>query len=214
MKYNTYLFDFDGTLVDSMPAFVSALVKILDENGIPYNSDTIKAVTPLGYAGTAKYFKERGIKMSESEMVMLLKKYSYNEYENNIPAKPNVIKVLKTLKNSGASLNILTACPHTLLDMCLRRLGIYDLFCNIWSCDDFMMSKTDPRIYLSAAMRLGCEAGEILFLDDNANADRTAKTAGVKVCGVYDETSRESADEIKSFADHYIYDFQELLGLK
>ena len=30
----TYLFDFDGTLVDSMPTYVSAMLRILDENSI------------------------------------------------------------------------------------------------------------------------------------------------------------------------------------
>ena len=36
MKHKTYLFDFDGTLVDSMPAFVYVMTRILDENNIEY----------------------------------------------------------------------------------------------------------------------------------------------------------------------------------
>ena len=50
MKYKTYLFDFDGTLVDSMPAYISVMLRILDENNIKYESDIIKIITPLGYA--------------------------------------------------------------------------------------------------------------------------------------------------------------------
>lgn len=46
----TYLFDFDGTLVDSMPSFVSTMLRILDENGISYGEDIIKTITPLGNA--------------------------------------------------------------------------------------------------------------------------------------------------------------------
>lgn len=53
MKYNTFLFDFDGTLVDSMPAFVSVMLRILDENDIKYEQDIVKIITPLGYLGTA-----------------------------------------------------------------------------------------------------------------------------------------------------------------
>ena len=30
MKFKTYLFDFDGTLVDSMPTFVSVILRILE----------------------------------------------------------------------------------------------------------------------------------------------------------------------------------------
>ena len=52
--------------------------------------------------------------------------------------------------------------------------------------------------------------GRRQFLDDNYNADKTAKTAGMKVCGVFDNSSYEYADDIKSVADHYIYDFSEL----
>ena len=213
MKYNTYLFDFDGTLVDSMPSFISVMLRILDENGIKYENDIIKIITPLGYAGTAHYFKKLGISMSVNELLDLMNKYAYNEYAYNIQAKTNVISVLKSLKDSGASLNVLTASPHTVLDMCLKRIGIYDLFNNVWSCDDFLTTKADPQIYVKAAEKLGKSVEEVLFLDDNYNADKTAKNAGMKVCGVFDESSADYVQEIKTVADHYIYDFSELLEL-
>ena len=46
MKYSAYLFDFDGTLVDSMPSYASAMLRILDDNDIKYDSDLIKVITP------------------------------------------------------------------------------------------------------------------------------------------------------------------------
>lgn len=42
----TYLFDFDGTLVDSMPTYVSAVLRILDEHSVSYGSDIVKILTP------------------------------------------------------------------------------------------------------------------------------------------------------------------------
>ncbi len=36
MKFKTFLFDFNGTLVDSMPAYISAMLRILDENNVNY----------------------------------------------------------------------------------------------------------------------------------------------------------------------------------
>ncbi len=213
MKYKTFLFDFDGTLVDSMPAYVSLMLRILDENNIKYESDIVKIITPLGYAGTAKYFRTLGITLSEEEIVARMNEYAYDEYAYNIPAKPNVISVLRKLRQSGCSLNVLTASPHKVLDPCLERLGIYDLFENVWSCDDFKTTKADPDIYVKAAQRLGVSVGDVLFLDDNFNADKTAKSAGMKVCGVYDASSAEYTDEIKSVSDCYINDFSELLGL-
>lgn len=212
MKYNTYLFDFDGTLVDSMPSFISVMLRILDENGIKYGNDIIKIITPLGYAGTARYFIELGISLSENELLELMNRYAYDEYAYNIQAKTNVIPVLKELKSRGADLNILTASPHKVLDVCLKRIGIYDLFTNVWSCDDFSTTKSDPLIYVKAAEKLDKPVEEVLFLDDNYNAVKTAKLAGMKVCGVFDDSSAEYIQEIKAVTDHYIYDFSELLN--
>lgn len=213
MKYNIYLFDFDGTLVDSMPSYVSVMLRILDDNNITYDDDIVKIITPLGYKGTAAYFKKLGIALSEEEMISLMNKYAYNEYAYNILAKTNVISVLKELKAKGADLNVLTASPHSVLDPCLKRIGIYDLFTNVWSCDDFATTKADPDIYVRAAQRMGKAVEDVLFLDDNYNADKTAKSAGMKVCGVFDPSSEEYTDEIKSVSDHYIYDFSQLLSL-
>ncbi len=214
MKYDTYLFDFDGTLVDSMPSFISIMLRILDENDIKYDDDIIKIITPLGYAGTAAYFKELGIILSKEELLKLMNEYAYNEYAYNIQAKTNVVPVLKELKNRGVDLNILTASPHSVLDVCLKRIGIYDLFTNVWSCDDFSTTKADPSIYVQAAEKLGQPVEKVFFLDDNYNADKTAKAAGMKVCGVFDDSSAEYAEDIKQVADYYIYDFLELLEQK
>ena len=214
MKYNTYLFDFDGTLVDSMPAFVSVMLRILDENNIKYENDIVKIITPLGYAGTARYFiNELKLESTEEELISLMNRYAYDEYAYRIPAKNNVVKVLQALKESGASLNVLTASPHSMLDPCLKRIGVYDLFENVWSCDDFATTKADPEIYRMAAEKMGAEVGDVWFLDDNFNADKTAKQAGMLVCGVFDESSREYENDIRAVTDAYIYDFSELPAL-
>ncbi len=208
-----YLFDFDGTLVDSMPTYVAAMLKILDGEGIEYADDIVKIITPLGLAGTAKYYISLGVEMSVDEIVDKMRDNMKDEYFYNIPAKNNVVDVLRALRARGDRLHVLTASPHLTLDACLKRLGIYDLFDNVWSCDDFNTTKADPDIYRMAAERIGAPIGEILFLDDNLNADLTARKAGMRVCGVFDESSREYTDDIKAATDHYIYDFSELLSI-
>ncbi|MBE6871224.1 MAG: HAD family phosphatase [Ruminococcaceae bacterium] len=209
----TYLFDFDGTLVDSMPTYVSVMLKILDENNIKYGTDIVKIITPLGFIGTAKYYREIGLDMEQDALVELMRRYMLDEYMYNIPAKKNVIETLKKLKERGDDLHVLTASPHATLDPCLKRIGIFDMFTNVWSCDDFNTTKADPQIYIKAAERIGKPVGDILFLDDNYNADKTAKEAGMQVCGVYDDTSKDYIDEMKQIADFYIYDFSELIEM-
>lgn len=210
---NTFLFDFDGTLVDSMPTYVSAMLRILDENNIHYEQDIVKIITPLGLLGTADYFISLGLDLPKDSILELMRKYMLEEYLYSIPAKENVAEVLKALKGRGCSLNVLTASPHVTLDGCLKRLGLFDLFDNVWSCDDFATTKADPEIYIKAAKRLGKPVDEVLFLDDNLNADKTAKQAGMKVCGVYDPSSDEYTEQIKAVCDYYIYNFSEIPDL-
>ena len=64
----TDLFDFDGTLVDSMPTFKKVMLRILDENNISYGDDIVKIITPLGLKGTAEYFISLGLNKSVEEI--------------------------------------------------------------------------------------------------------------------------------------------------
>ena len=206
-----YLFDFDGTLVDSMPYFVGLMLRILDENSIKYESDIVKIITPLGYAGTARYFQELGIDATVEELMGKMQEYANEAYTYKIGEKPGVIATLRMLKDSGASLNILTASPHSALDPCLKRLGICDLFDNIWSSDDFGTTKSDPEIYKAAAERMGAGVSEVVFVDDNVNAVKTAKDAGMISYGIYDESSQDFVSQMKEVSDRYLMSFNELL---
>ena len=44
-----YVFDLDGTLVDSMPYFTKGILSIADEAGLEYDGTLIKILTPLGW---------------------------------------------------------------------------------------------------------------------------------------------------------------------
>jgi len=207
----TYLFDFDGTLVDSMPTFVSVMLRILDEYGIDYEDDIVKIITPLGYHGTAEYYRTLGISAPTDELVRQMNEYAYDEYAHNILAKASVQDTLSKLKKRGVSLNVLTASPHKVLDPCLKRLGLWDLFDNVWSCDDFCTTKSDPLIYQMASERIGRPIQDIIFVDDNVNAVKTARLAGMRSYGIYDESSKDFIEEMKSASDKYIFSFDELI---
>ena len=205
-----YLFDFDGTLVDSMPVWANVQKKVLLDAGITPSEDFVKIITPLGSHGTAEYCGKIVGKTAE-EVLEITDAALYKKYAEEIPAKDNVKETLIKLKEQGHSLNVLTACPHGRLDVCLKRLGLFDLFENVWSSDDFGSPKSEPQIYKDAAKRLGVLVSDCTFLDDNLNAVSAAKKAGMISFGVYDESSDEFTDQIKNVADGYIYNFKELL---
>ena len=207
---HTYLFDFDGTLVDSMPIYAAMMLGILREHHVAHSPDIIKTTTPLGYPKTAELFASMGLNLPVEEIISIMNERAVKAYTYDVPPKAHVIDCLRMLRARGDDLNILTASPHAMLDPCLKRLGIYDLFTNVWSCDDFGTTKADPGIYLRAAEQMGRKVDEVWFLDDNPGADATAKAAGMRVCGVYDDSSAEYARQMREICDAYIEDFSQI----
>ncbi len=212
MEQSVYIFDLDGTLIDSMPYAVKELEEYLREKNIEMPPDLIKSVIALGYVGVAKYYVEHFPLQKTAEQV-------YQEliarirrlYEEKVVGKLNVERVLRTLKEQGKRLNILTASPHVFLDPCIKRLGWTELFENAWTVEDFPVTKADPKIYELAAERLGLQPQDCVMLDDSVNALRPAKQAGLKAVGVYDEFSSRYEEEMKQIGDLYIHNFDELL---
>lgn len=210
---NTYIFDFDGTLVDSMPAFVDSVIYVLEKYNIPYEKDKLVCdITPLGADGTAQYLIDLGIDMTKKQLLDLLRAQSMDAYLNSIPEKPNAKALLEKLSAHGGRIYMLTANSHIQIDPCLKRLGLFGYFSEIWSCDDLGLSKTDPRIYEYVSSVIGVAREDILFFDDNPDAIRTAASAGLRTCGVFDESSRAFIDLMKSLADRYVYDLGELIS--
>ena len=209
---SVYIFDLDGTLVDSMPTGIGIVLGYLDEKGIAYPDDIVTTLTPLGYKGSAKYIAEHLADADTVERVYeYFKQQTLRAYGETIPLKPRVKETLEALKAKGYRLNVLTASPQLLTDICMKRLQIYDLFENVWSIDAFGMTKADEGIYLEAAKRLGVEPCQCIMADDNLNVLKTAKRVGMGPVGVYDDSSKDVADEMRQVADKYVVDFAELL---
>lgn len=231
------LFDFDGTLVDSMPYWADAMLCVLDNHKIEYPEDIIRIITPLGTEGTIRYYRGLGLDLPTEQIINEINAHAEPKYLYEIPAKKHVPETLAGLSDMGYHLHVLTASPHRWLDPCLKRLGLFDLFDNVWSCDDFGTEKSNPEIYNAVEKRLGiyrdagfaedaipenCKGREccvprnrsLIFFDDNLNALKAAVASGITAVGVFDETSADadSINNIRAIAHGYINDFSELIN--
>ncbi|MBQ8393995.1 MAG: HAD family hydrolase [Clostridia bacterium] len=212
MKGQVYIFDLDGTLIDSMPTGVGIVLSFLEEQGISYPDDMVKKLTPLGYKGTAAYYVNTlGVQTPVEEVYGYFQEKTKVAYGEYIPLKKGVAKTLYALREKGCRLNILTASPHALMDICLKRLGVYELFENIWSIDDFGLTKADEKIYTTIAERLGVTPQKCIMADDNVNVLKTAKRVGMQTVGVYDESAKDEVEEMQAVADLYVRELSELI---
>ena len=197
MEQKTYLFDFDGTLVDSMPYWSEKMLNILREFRIPYPDNIIKIIAPLGDVGTAEYFRDTlGVPLTVEEMIERMDAYALDKYSNTIELKAGVYDYLQALKSAGCSINI------------LKRTGIYDLFDHIWSTEDCGKTKRDVTLFTDAAAILGRDVADVAFFDDNFYAISTAVKAQMYTVAVYDLSCADYEPELRRIADRYIESFE------
>ena len=208
----THIFDFDGTLVNSMPTWSEKVLNILRTCGIPYPDDILRSIVTLGDAGTARYFRDvMGVPLSLEEMFAMMDAYALPRYRDEVPVKDGVIPYLRWLKEQGCTVHVLTASPHKMVDPCLKRLGIFDWFCNVWSTDDFGTTKSDPDIYRQAAARIGVPHTECAFYDDSIAAIRTANEAGMPTVGIFDEYARPFLPDMQKESGRFAFSMEELI---
>lgn len=207
-----YIFDVDGTLVDSMGEWGKVLPSFLDKCGVEYPADIVKRVVALGLPGVAKYYKEHfPIVATEEEILAYFVQNFKRKYATEIMGKPNVKETLTALKVRGIKVCALTAGMHVLFDDCLKRLGLWELFDYCWSSDDFPYKKSEPAIYKEVAKRLRLDVSECAMVDDSVGALIPAKEAGMATVGIYDDFSKANEPVMRGLADRYIYDLKELL---
>lgn len=210
-KRGVYVFDLDGTLVDSMPYFTRGILSIPDEEGVSYGDDLIKILTPLGYVKGAEYYVNvMGIRDSVEHIVERITEKLVFEYSNNIRLKAGVGDYLRRLHSEGARLFVLTASPHTVTDICLQRNGVFDLFEQVWSVEDFGLSKSDTRIFFEVAERIGCEPSQVHYFDDSLIALGNAGKAGYDTYGVLDAHTEDEIARMQTLARHYVPTFEVL----
>lgn len=212
MNMKCWLFDFDGTLVDSMPTWAGIHMQALRDAGVAVPADFVETITPLGNYNASKYTLSLGVQEALDDYLARVSRVLYYEYTTNIKLKPHVAEILSALKSQGVRLQVLTASPHLYVDVCLKRLGVYDFFEHVWSIDDFGLTKAQPEIYVEAAKRLDLLPGACTMVDDNFTALSTAKKAGLHTVAVYDETAKSAEQAMRNIADIYVFDYAEICG--
>ena len=206
-----YVFDLDGTLVDSMPYFTRTLLGVLDDAGIPYPDDLIKTLTALGYTKSAELFVEMGVRDTVENIVARIKEKLVYEYANNIRLKAGVREYLERLHKDGKRLFVLTASPHTVTDICLQHNGVYDWFEIVWSVEDFALSKSDTRIFHRVAEIAEVSPQEVQYFDDNLIALTNARRAGFCTYGIRDRQEEGEIPALKAESDVWVESFTQFL---
>jgi pyrophosphatase PpaX len=183
MVIKAVIFDFDGTLADTLPvcflAFESVFKKFDDRE---VTSEEIKAMFGPSETGI---IRENLNNNNHDEAIELYYEIYRERHENLVQNNEDINTLLSKLKSNGYKLGIVTGKARRSLDISLGCLGLDEFFDVIITGDDVEFPKPHPEGIYKALEYLGVLPNEAVFLGDSDADIMAGKQANVFTIGVH-----------------------------
>ena len=204
------IFDFDGTLFDSMFIWDTAGESYLRSIGKEPEAELQKVLKPMSLLQSAAYLREHyDIPLSNEEIMDGINRSVEDFYFHSVQPKPGVVALLTELERKSIKMCIATATDRYQVEAALARCGMRNFFSEIFTCTEVGSGKDRPDIFRKAMEHMKTDRGNTVVLEDAWHAICTAKADGFKLAAVYD--SHESRQrEIREMADIYLPDYFDL----
>ena len=202
------IFDFDGTLFDSMFLWDHVGEIYLHSLGKEPKPSMREDVRALSLYQSACYFrKEYDLSISVEEIMAGINKTIEHFYIHEVLPKPGVVGFLEQMKKAEIRMCIATASDRYLIEAALKRCGMEHYFEAIFTCSEVGHGKGEPVIFQKAMAYFGAERGNTVIFEDAIHAIQTAKADGFAVAAVFDNSEKHQS-EIRDLSDCYIADFE------
>lgn len=176
--FDAYLFDCDGTIVDSMPLHYVAWKKALGEWNCEFAEELFYA---WGGRPTSEIIstlnEQQGLTMPV-ERVALRKEAFYFAMLPELKAVPEVLEHI-VAQHGRIPFAVVSGSARDSVTASLGVLKLLDRFETLVCAGEYKKSKPDPEAFLLAASRLGVAPGQCLVFEDTAMGIQAATAAGM-----------------------------------
>lgn len=183
---DSVIFDCDGTLLDSMPAWHALQERFAQKAGIALNPMQLVRLNANTLPETAAFFhRECGLGGSVEEVLDDAHQILLSEYRDNVLARNGAVELARRLSGDGVKLAVASA-------------------------EGEGRTKSDPQFSASVAFRLGANPANSWCVDDSAYALGAMAQAGFMTLGIYDSDNAGTKEDLREAADSFINGFEEL----
>jgi len=203
------IFDLDGTLIDSRQDLVNAVNAARAHLGLPAIEDRLIA-SYVGDGAPVLIQRALGPQASQEQiqeaLQFFLDYYSRHKLDFTHPY-PGVPEKLQQLAARGLKMAVLTNKPVRISQAILEGLSLDRFFFAVYGGNSFPHKKPHPVGVETLQSEAGVSPEATLLVGDSAVDVRTARNAGVRVCGVtygfQPETLRQEPPDllVDSFAE-------------
>ncbi len=210
--FKFYIFDLDGTLLNSLPDIANAV-----------NDALLKFGLPVHQADKYRFFVGNGIKVlaervlpetfDKNQFPQFLAEverlYALKQMEFTRPY-PGVLQMLKTLNHHSIPVAIFSNKPDSFTQVVVKHFFPDIDFVEVAGAQENLPKKPDPTIVNQMIKKVNIPKEQVAFIGDMATDMRTAKNAGVYAIGV-SWGFREVEELISTGADHIVHKPMEIL---
>lgn len=204
------IFDVDGTLLNSMPIWENLGELYLKSLGISAEKNLSRILFEMSMEEAAAYLIEKYKLTRPVEQVVRELACQVNEYyAERVPLKEGVRQYLEEFKARKIPMTAATSGDRKNTEAAFKRLKIFSYFEGLFTCSEIGNGKSQPDIYLAAALQMDTEPGDTWVFEDSFHAIMTAKRAGFKTVAVYDKANDRQLSQIWNTADIYLPEFSD-----
>ncbi len=212
MELKAVIFDFDGTLADTIKTIVAAKQETMRKLGLEVKDERICASTiglPSKEAFAATY---PGLADEILDKCVEIYSISFEEKVKTMPPElfDGAGEVLQKLKEKGYKLALASSRRNTSLHGFMDRWKMWDTFDVVFGCNDTEKHKPDPEPVIKILEKLSIKPEEALVVGDMTYDIEMGKRAGAYTCAAtYGNSTRQEL--AASGPDHMIDDIKELM---
>ena len=177
-NFGAYLFDCDGTIVDSMPLHYVAWRTALAEWNCDFPEKQFYDWGGIPVAGIISRLNEQhGLKMPVAELERR-KEGLYYDSLSQLKAVPEVLEHIEARQGQIPCAVVSGSTRHS-VNASLKAVSLFGKFDTLVCAGDYKRSKPDPEAFLIAAERLQVEPKSCLVFEDTDMGIEAAIAAGM-----------------------------------
>jgi pyrophosphatase PpaX len=179
----TFLFDLDGTLIDSIELIIRSYQHTIRTHR---GQETAPDVWMKGLGIPLRVqFKEWSEDPVEIDaMVVTYREYNLSHHDEMVTAYDGVVDAVQRLRRQGKTLGLVTSKFRSGAYRGLKKVGLEDEFHVVVGADEVTNPKPHPEPVLTALARLATRPEEAVFIGDSRHDMECGRAAGVQTAAV------------------------------
>lgn len=180
LQTKTIIFDFDGTLVDTLEVIVKTWTVVCENYDLKVPSkEHIKSLMGVSLPKIAEEFGAENININLDDLVKFYKQ-EFSKYENKIKLFVGTKSILDQLTKLNIQMHIVSARSSLSLNNIIKYLEIDKYFVYIVGSDDVCSLKPNPEAIFKILQKFDLDTSQVYMVGDAEVDIRMGNSAGVK----------------------------------